>query len=151
MKLSGVLHTFEGGVPFRRFGNCLFFRTMFLGMSIIVGPQTPPPPPNCSTPLQKVLSSAPILMKQKPKDRFWSKLFFGQKNFKIFYNFFFKKSKTRFSKKVNSIKILNFFSQKKKFRPKPIFWFLFHQNQSTKKYFLRGCTTVGGRGGGSVA
>ena len=41
----------------------------------------------------------------------------------------------------------NFFT-KRKFRPRPIFWFLFHPNRSTRKWFLRGCTTVGGRGGG---
>ena len=36
------------------------------------------------------------------------------------------------------------FHKNKKFRSKPIFWFLFHQNRTTKKYFLRGCTTVRG-------
>ena len=69
-----------------------------------------------------------------------------QKNFqakirtflKILFLIFWKKFKT-FSKKIFT---------KRKFRPRPRFWLLFHQNRTTRKYFLRGCTTVGG---GSVA
>ena len=56
------------------------------------------PPPNSGTPPQKVLSSRPILMKQKPKDRSWSKLSFREKKLKKFSTFS-KKSKTKFSKK----------------------------------------------------
>ena len=37
-----------------------------------------------------------------------------------------------------------FFLKKRKFRSKPIFRFLFHQNRTTRKNFLRGYTTVGG-------
>ena len=56
------------------------------------------PPTNSGTPPQKVLSSAPIWMKQKPKDRSWSKLFLVKKISKFFLTFS-KISKTKFSKK----------------------------------------------------
>merc|ERR1712237_2295 len=53
---------------------------------------------------------------------------------KILFLIFWKKLKT-FS---------NFFVTKIKFRPRPIFRFWFNQNRTTRKYFLRGCTTAGG-------
>ena len=57
------------------------------------------PPPNSGTPPQKVLSSRPILMKQKPKDRSWSKISFGEKKKFEKVLTFSKISKTKFSKK----------------------------------------------------
>ena len=66
---------------------------------------------------------------------FW---FVCKKNFRskfeLFWNFIiiFFLSLKLFQKK-NSY---NFFT-KRKFRSKPIFWFLFHQNRTTRKYFLR--------------
>jgi len=70
----------------------------------------------------------------------YAKKISGQ-NSHFFENFVFD-----FLEKVENF--FNFFFTKRKFRPRPIFWFLFHQNRTTRKYFLRGCTTVGG---GSVA
>ena len=57
------------------------------------------PPPNSGTPPQKVLSSRPILMKQKLKDRSWYKISFGEIFFEKVFSTFSKKSKTKFSKK----------------------------------------------------
>ena len=57
---------------------------------------------------------------------------------------FFKNFVFDFLEKVEYF--FNFFFTKRNFRPRPIFWFLFHQNRTTRKYFLRGCTTVGGGG-----
>ena len=58
---------------------------------------------------------------------------------KFCFWFFWKKFKTLKKK----------FFTKRMFRTRPRFCLLFHQNRTTRKYFLRGCTTVGG--GGSVA
>ena len=61
----------------------------------------PPLPPNSGTPPQKVLSSRPILMKEKPKDRSWSKLSFREKkNWKSF-QLFPKNQKQNFQKSAN--------------------------------------------------
>ena len=62
------------------------------GMCIIAGPQTPP---------QKPLSSAPIWMKQKPKDRSWSKLSFFEKKFRKSLQLFPKIQKPNFQKSPN--------------------------------------------------
>ena len=83
LKLSGVLHTFGGGShlgdwdgPGKKYKKSLEFQLKFdFGNFFIAGPQTPPP--NSGTPPQKVLSNRPILIKQKPKYRSWSKLSFG--------------------------------------------------------------------------
>jgi len=48
-------------------------------LEIFSSPGHRPPPPNSGTPPQKVLSSRPILMKQKPKDRSWSKISLDEK------------------------------------------------------------------------
>merc|ERR1712208_85519 len=70
------------------------------GYFFIAGPQTPPPP-NSGTPPQKVLSSRPILMKEKPKDRSWSKLSFHEENFFLSFQLFPKNQKQYFQKSAN--------------------------------------------------
>ena len=74
---------------------------------------------------------------------FW---FVRKKNFRPKFTLFWKFCFWFFGKSWKLFQI--FFFTKRNFRPRPIFWFLFHQNRTTRKYFLRGCTTVGG---GSVA
>ena len=61
----------------------------------------PPPPSNSGTPPQKPLSSAPIWMKQKPKDRSWSKLSFYEKKFRKNHQLFPKIQKSIFQKSSN--------------------------------------------------
>ena len=70
-----------------------------LGNFFISGPQTPPQ--NSGTPPQKPLSSAPIWMKQKPKDRSWSKLSFFEKKFRKSLQLFPKIQKPNFQKSPN--------------------------------------------------
>merc|ERR1711888_147119 len=57
--------------------------------------------PNSGKPPQKPLSSAPIWMKQKPKDRSWSKLSFCEKKFRKSLQLFSKIKKQNFQKSPN--------------------------------------------------
>ena len=83
----------------RKYKKSLEFQLKFdFGNFFIAGAQTPPSP-NSGTLPQKVLSSRPILMKQKPKPRSWSKLSFREQKILKKFSTFSKKSKTKFSNK----------------------------------------------------
>ena len=120
---------------------------MFLGMSIIVGPQTPPLLSTVVHPFKKYFLVLRFWWNKNQKIGFGLNYFFGKKNFKIFYKFFFKKSKTRFSKKVNSIKILNFFFTKKSLDQNLSFGFCFIKIKALKSTFWGGVPLLGGGGG----
>ena len=66
------------------------------------------PPPSSGTPPHKVLSSRPILMKQKLKDRSWSKLSFGEKKIEKVFNYF-QKIKNKIFKKLRILAWMFFF------------------------------------------
>merc|ERR1712208_282648 len=103
------------------------------GYFFIAGPQTPPPP-NSGTPPQKVLSSRPILMKQKPKDRSWSKLSFRENFFEKVFKFFQKNQKQNFQKSANFG--LNFFAYVSENSKKPkLFDLRYHFGDRPKKTF----------------
>ena len=92
-----------------------------------------PPPTNSGKTPQKVLSSRPILMKQKPKDRSWSKLSFHEKKFLKKFSTFSKKSKTKFSKKCEFWPEI-FFAYESENSKKPKFFdFWYHFGDRPKK------------------
>ena len=93
------------------------------------------PPPNSGTPPQKVLSSRPILMKQKPKSRSWSKLSFREKFFWKSLNFF-QKIKNEIKKKCEFWPE-NFFAYESENYKKPkIFDFWYHFDDRPKNTII---------------
>ena len=91
------------------------------------------PPTNSGTPPQKVLSSAPIWMKQKPKDRSWSKLSFGEKKISKKFSTFSKKSKTTFSKKCEFWPEIFFAYESENCKKPKFFDFWYHFGDGPKK------------------
>ena len=85
-------------------------RTKNFGYVPIAEMGPPTPPPNSSAPPQKVLSSCSILMKQKPKDRSWSKLSFDVTQFFWLLVPFWKKLRKLFKifKKFQNYTFLDF-------------------------------------------